>query len=87
MAGPSFHTWGYRVRFHFALKAGIITVPDEELTGNDGTLRFGVVPEVGTDFMVDDREHVFVGLAYAPDIPIGGGEVAHRIGVNVGYRF
>ena len=87
VAGPRFQTWGYRVRFYAALKAGIINVPDEELRSDDGSIRFGLVPEVGTDFVVDDREHVSVGLAYSPDIPIGGGEVSHRIGVNVGYRF
>jgi hypothetical protein len=87
VAGPRFQTWGYYVRFHFALKAGIINVPDEDLRSDDGTIRFGLVPEIGTDFVVDRGEHVVVGLAYAPDIPIGGGDVAHRIGVSIGYRF
>lgn len=86
VAGPRFRTWGYSVSLHLSLKAGVINIPDEELSG-DGTVRFGLVPEVGGDFYIDEGQHLWVGLAYSPDIPIGGGEVSHRIGMNVGYRW
>jgi hypothetical protein len=86
VAGPRFRTWGYPLSFHVSVKAGVINIPDEDASG-DGTVRFGLVPEVGADFFLDDDEHLALGLAYSPDIPVGGGEVSHRIGMNVGYRF
>ena len=87
LAGPRFRTWGSPLSFHLSVKAGVMHIPDEDRSGDDGTIRFGLAPEVGVDFALDRNEHLTAGLAYSPDIPIGGGEVSQRIGMNLGYRF
>jgi len=79
LAGPRFRTTGYPVSFHLGLKAGAIFIPDT-------TVRFGLSPQVGADVLFAN-DHVLAGLAYAVDVPVGGGGVANRIFMNVGYRF
>ena len=79
LVGPRFRTYGWPVSLSLGLKAGAMYIPEV------GT-RFGVAPQVGVD-LVMANDHVLAGLAYAPDVPIGGGGVAHKLFMNIGYRF
>jgi hypothetical protein len=79
LLGPRFRSVTYPVSFSIGLKAGPIFIPD------DG-VRFGISPQVGADLLLERR--IILGLGYAPDIPLGGGGgVAHRIFMTIGYRF
>lgn len=78
LLGPRFRSVTYPVSFSIGLKAGPIFL-------NDGAVRFGLSPQVGGDLLFERR--IILGLAYAPDIPLGGGGVAHRISMSIGYRF
>jgi hypothetical protein len=79
MVGPRFRAAGWMpVSLTAGLKAGGIILPDQ-------VLRFGISPQVGFDAVVMDT--MLAGLNYALDIPFGGGGVAHRIFMSIGYRF
>lgn len=79
LAGPRFRTYGWPLSLSVGLKAGLMVIPQE------GTF-FGLSPQVGADLLLGN-EHVLLGLGYAPDIPIGGGSLAHKLFMNIGYRF
>lgn len=79
LVGPRFRTAGYPVSLNAGLKAGGLVIPEEGF-------RFGISPQVGADIMLY-RDRLLLGLNYAADIPLGGGSVANRVFMNVGYRF
>ena len=79
MAGPRFRTYGWPLSFVVGVKAGLIHIPEV------GSL-FGLSPSIGADMLMAN-DHILFGLAYSPDIPLGGGGLAHKVFMNVGYRF
>jgi hypothetical protein len=79
LVGPRFRTVTYPVSFSVGVKAGPIFLPNN-------SVRFGVAPQVGFDLLLE--RHAILGIAYAADVPLsGGGGVAHRIFMTIGYRF
>lgn len=77
LVGPRFRTGTYPVSGTAGLQAGALFQNSEVF--------FGLSPNVSAEMILKD--HLVAGLGYALDIPIGGGEVSHRIFMNVGYRF
>lgn len=79
LVGPRFRTAFYPVSGSLGLKAGAMFIPDFGV-------RFALSPHVGADVLLGDR--VLLGLGYAIDIPVfTEAFLAHRIFMNVGYRF
>lgn len=81
LAGPRFRVelGGMPVALSAGVRAGAMQIP---LTG----LRFVVSPVAGAEAMMQ-RRNILFGLFYAPDIPVGGGSVNHRLYISLGYRF
>lgn len=77
LVGPRFRTGTYPVSGTAGVQAGA-------MIQRSGTF-FGLSPNVSAEMLLND--HLLAGLGYAMDIPIGGGELSHRIFMNVGYRF
>lgn len=83
--GPRFRTGTFPLSAYLALKAGPMIFSN--LGGNSTTVRFGLSPQVGADFLLDYKW--LFGLGYALDIPLGvdWNYASHRIFLSVGYRF
>jgi hypothetical protein len=79
LAGPRFRTYGYPLSLYVGLRAGLIYIP--EVGG-----RFGLAPQAGADLLIAN-EHIILGVGYSPSVPIGGGGMAHKVFMNIGYRF
>ncbi|XXF76546.1 hypothetical protein P2318_26325 [Myxococcaceae bacterium GXIMD 01537] len=79
LAGPRFRTYGWPLSLSLGVKAGLMYIPE---VGS----RFGVAPSIGADMMTGN-DHILLGLGYSPNIPVGGGGIAHKLFMNIGFRF
>jgi hypothetical protein len=82
--GPRFRTGTFPVSAYIAFKAGPMIFTS--IPGQSATVRFGLSPQAGFDFLL---EKWLLGLGYAADIPLGmdNTNVNHRVFLTVGYRF
>lgn len=85
LIGPRCRTATYPVSFSLGLKAGVMFLANPPGSGLPPAARFGLAPQVGADILLS--RHLYLGLNYAIDIPVGDGDISHRIFLSVGYRF
>lgn len=78
LIGPRFRTASWRISGYAGLQAGAMV---DSVNG----LRFALSPNVGGDLLLTD--HWNLGLGFAYDLPVGGGQPASRLSLNIGYRF